>query len=95
MKIQRKLSNGTWITEDRSDMFINRAAEIKKISVEKVLEMLESGDEVQYDIGWYFQIRKAVPALTENELIERANRMAKLYATPSGFNPDGSPVEYD
>jgi hypothetical protein len=69
MKLQRKLCNGSWVDEDRIDMFINMTLERESwfaprknresMDRNQLLAYLAAGNTIRYDNDWYAEIRDA------------------------------------
>lgn len=63
MKLQYQLSNGNWVnckksdTDDRTDEFLARCAEYKKISTDEVVAILATGKSVANGSGWSNECR--------------------------------------
>lgn len=70
MKLQRQLSNGTWIDEKRTEYFISMVLEVeprmaafekrqKLTTSSEVIAYLATGKQLRYDTDWYANIRNA------------------------------------
>jgi hypothetical protein len=70
MKFQRKLSNGSWIDENRVDDFVDIILErepwfaprVKREPMatrQQVLDFLASGKTINYGSDWYAEVRDA------------------------------------
>lgn len=59
IKIQRQLSNGSWLDEDRVDQFLDRAARKNELTRDEVIDVMKSNPKsgVYYDCDWYASIR--------------------------------------
>ena len=55
--MQRQLCNGTWINEDREQMFLDMAANRHGTTPDAIQWELDRGDQVRYDDDWYACIR--------------------------------------
>ena len=56
MKIQRQLSNGSWLNENRIDL-IEDAAEKYNTTPSEIIEQLQTGKEINFGSDWYSNIR--------------------------------------
>ena len=57
-QLQRKLSNGTWYDESRTEQFLSMAAEHNGITTEEAQAKLDAGEQLRYDPDdWYPYIR--------------------------------------
>ena len=57
--MQRRLSSGNWITDDKEDMFLDMAADFHGVTPDEIRNRLNHGQEVRYrQDDWYAFIRE-------------------------------------